>query len=72
MSHLTTPENASLAALVNALDDDAREYFEERAGILEFDAGYRRPKAERLAREETVLYLKKRKSPSPEPLAKIR
>jgi hypothetical protein len=61
MSHLTTPENASLAALVNALDDDAREYFEERAGILEFDAGYPRPKAERLAWEETVLYLKKRK-----------
>ncbi len=30
------------------------EFFEERAGILEFDAGYAREEAERLARIETL------------------
>lgn len=36
-----------------------REAFEERAGILEFDAGYHRALAENLARHE-VLDLQKR------------
>lgn len=34
--------------------EDEREFFEERAGILEFDAGYAREEAERLARAETL------------------
>ena len=34
--------------------EDEREFFEERAGILEFDAGYPRGEAERLARIETL------------------
>ena len=34
--------------------EDEGEYFEERAGILEFDAGYSREEAERLARVETL------------------
>lgn len=34
--------------------DDEQEFFEERAAILEFDAGYAREQAERLARIETL------------------
>ncbi len=34
--------------------EDEHEFFEERAGILEFDAGYPRGEAERLARIETL------------------
>lgn len=41
---------------VDAVHDfeDEQEFFEERAGILEFDAGYARVEAERLARIETL------------------
>jgi hypothetical protein len=49
-----------LARLVTGLDEDAREYFEERAGILEFDGGHPRQKAERMAWEETQLYIRRR------------
>jgi hypothetical protein len=34
--------------------EDEQEYFEERAAILEFDAGFAREEAERLARVETL------------------
>jgi hypothetical protein len=34
--------------------EDEQEFFEERAGILEFDAGFAREEAERLARIETL------------------
>ena len=33
-----------------------REFFEERAGILEFDGGFARDEAERRARVETLAY----------------
>ena len=49
-----------MAKAVSALDEDAREFFEERAGILEFDGGLPRPKAERLAWAETEQYLVRR------------
>lgn len=52
--------DSNLAILVNALGDDAREFYEERAGILEYDGGYPRRKAESLAWEETQRYLKRR------------
>jgi hypothetical protein len=55
-----SPLDFNLAKLVNALDDDAREFFEERAGILEFDGGNPRRKAESMAWEETQHYLKRR------------
>jgi hypothetical protein len=38
-----------LAAALEKLDRGTREDFEERAGILEFDAGRTRREAERLA-----------------------
>lgn len=38
------------------MSDDLEEYFEERAGILQFDAGYPKEKAEALARAEVESY----------------
>jgi hypothetical protein len=51
-----------LATWIETLDDDAREYFEERAGIAEFDAGLPRAEAEIAARELTEAYLQRRKN----------
>ncbi len=55
---LLTP--AELAAWLETLDDDAREYFDERAGIIEYDAKKSRTEAETLAYAETLRYLKQR------------
>lgn len=46
--------SAAVAALVDRLDADAREAFEERAGIAEFDGGLPRPMAEALALLEVL------------------
>jgi len=40
------PSDESLAALVSLLNDDLFELWEERAAILEFDAGLNRDLAE--------------------------
>ena len=45
---------------LKTLDEDAREYFEERAAILEFDGGLSRSDAEREAQKLTELYLSQR------------
>lgn len=55
---LLTP--SELAAWLETLDDDAREYFDERAGIIEYDAKKSRTEAEALAYAETLRYLKQR------------
>jgi hypothetical protein len=52
--------DANLARLVGTLDEDAREFYEERAGILEFEAGLDRAKAEKMAWNEVQRYLKAR------------
>ena len=49
-----------LTEWLETLDDDAREYFEERAAILEFDGGLSRSDAEREAQKLTELYLSQR------------
>lgn len=54
---LALPSDKKLAELVAALDANSREYFEERAGILEYDCGHPRAKAERWAWEDTQKYL---------------
>ncbi len=46
---METPLDPLVADMVNGLDDDLREEFEERAGIIEFDAGKNRAHAECLA-----------------------
>lgn len=48
-SHHPVPLDAGVARLVAQLDDNRREAFEERAGILEFDARLPRLEAERQA-----------------------
>ncbi len=49
-----------LTEWLETLDDDAREYFEERAAILEFDGGLSRSDAEIEAQKLTELYLSQR------------
>lgn len=48
------PRDAAVARLVALLDEDRREAFEERAGILEFDARLPRDEAERQALIQTL------------------
>jgi len=49
VSEYVTPSNPELAKLVETLPQWARERFEERAGILEYEANYPRSQAEQLA-----------------------
>lgn len=53
-SHHPVPLEAGLARLIQQLDDGRREAFEERAGILEFDAKLPRLEAERQALLQTL------------------
>lgn len=56
------PLDATTAIWVETLDDDAREFFEERAGIAEFDGGMSRLNAEQLAKALTEAYLERREN----------
>lgn len=51
--HLPRPIDADVARAVARLNHGQREFFEERAGILEFDAGLPRAEAEREALAQT-------------------
>jgi len=53
-SRYPVPLDAGVARLVEQLDDDRREVFEERAGILQFDARLPRLEAERQALIQTL------------------
>lgn len=53
-SHHPAPLDAGVARLIQQLDDARREAFEERAGILEFDAKLPRLEAERQALIQTL------------------
>ena len=46
---MPNPQDPLVAELVSRLDDNLREAFEERAGIIEFDANLPRAHAECLA-----------------------
>ncbi|MBK1719165.1 hypothetical protein [Thiocystis violacea] len=52
----------ALGAWVVTLDPDAREFFEERAAVVEYDAGLPRDEAEALARTLTLAYLQRREA----------
>jgi hypothetical protein len=52
------PLNLGVRQFVETLNIDAREYFEERAGIAEFEAGMSRLVAEQFAMELTQAYFK--------------
>lgn len=71
ITRFVSPENNTLRHQIEALDDDAREFFEERAGIHEYDAGYSRSQAEALAWEDVQRYLTLRDGTQPQlrPLA---
>lgn len=56
-SHHPVPLDAGVARLVAQLDDNRLEVFEERAGILEFDARLPRLEAERQALIQTLARL---------------
>ena len=49
-----TPRHPNVVDLLACLDERLREQFEERAGILEFDAGLDRQLSEALALQEIV------------------
>lgn len=51
--HPRQPLDPDVAATVARLDPDQAEFFQERAGILEFDAGLSRQNAEREALAQT-------------------
>jgi hypothetical protein len=52
------PLSSDVRQFVETLDIDAREYFEERAGIAEFEAGMSRAEAEQFAMELTQAHFK--------------
>lgn len=53
----TPPLAAEVAQWASTLDAAAREHFEERAAIREFDGGLSRRDAERAAMDETIRWL---------------
>lgn len=53
-SHYTPPVNTTVAAVVALLDDNAREFFAERAGIRQFEGKQDRCIAEHEALLETL------------------
>lgn len=60
----TPPLAADVAQWASSLDNNAREHFEERAAIREFDGGLSRRDAERAAMEETLRWLSRQSESS--------
>ncbi len=60
----TPPLAADVAQWASTLNDTAREHFEERAAIREFDGGLSRRDAERAAMEETLRWLSRQSESS--------
>lgn len=56
----TPPLDPDLAIKVIALDENAHEFFQERAGVRQYLGGLSRPKAEAAAWEDTLRYLELR------------
>ncbi len=54
MSEFPVPQDRDVAEAVAGLTPDQREAFEERAAILEYDAGFSRRTAERRALAEVL------------------
>ncbi len=55
--HLATSRNINVRCQITAWNaDDWREYFDERAGIAEYDGGMKRKKAERVAFDSCVIH----------------
>ena len=54
MSQSSYPQHPIIREMLSALNENQREHYEERAGILEYDAGLDRPFAEALALLEVI------------------
>jgi hypothetical protein len=54
------PCDPAVAAFVAGLDADAREFFEQRAAIVQFEGGVTRAAAQAQARDLTRAYLARR------------
>lgn len=54
MAHQSSRQHPVVSEMVSVLDETQRGLYEERAGILEFDAGLDRPLAEALALLEVI------------------
>ena len=54
MSQRSYQQHPVILEMLSSLNENQRELYEERAGILEFDAGLDRPLAEALALLEVV------------------
>lgn len=59
------PIDPVVAANVDDYDEDAREWFWERAAIREFEGGLSRPEAEYLALEDTERWIVNRSTSRP-------
>lgn len=57
-SNYPTPLDPEIAAWVTGLDENARELFEERAGIRQYEGGLSRSTAESEARNDVLRWLK--------------
>lgn len=60
----TPPSNPTLQRWFITLDEDAQEFYQERAAIREFQGNQPRAMAERLAWVDTLSYLKTRATPA--------
>lgn len=56
-SNSPTPLDSDIALWAEQLDDDSREYFEERAAVFQYEAGMTRLQAETKAKTATENYL---------------
>lgn len=54
MPQSSYPQHPVVLEMLSSLGENQRESYEERAGILEFDAGFDRPFAEALALLEMI------------------
>ena len=54
MPQSSYPQHPVILEMLSRLEENQREFYEERAGILEFDAGLDRPFAEALALLEMI------------------
>jgi hypothetical protein len=57
------PLSPQIAQWLVELDDDANEFFQERAAAREHLGGFKREEAENLAWAETQRYVERRKTP---------
>lgn len=54
------PCDPQMADVWKTLDDDAKEFFDERAAMAEYEAGLSRAEAEAMAMRLTLAYIQRR------------